>query len=182
MIASVFIATSLDGFIAREDGGLDWLEVANQSVPDGEDCGFFAFMESVDALVMGRHTFDMVVSFGQWPYGETRVVVLSRNPLEIPENLKEWVEHSSETPEAIFERLSDEGHKRIYVDGGITIQQFLRAGLINDLCITVIPVILGKGIALFGELDKDVVLKHIDTKTYSFGFTQSVYEVEKTPE
>jgi dihydrofolate reductase len=182
MIASVFIATSLDGFIAREDGALDWLELANQQVPEGEDCGFFAFMDSVDALVMGRNTFEMVISFGQWPYGEKRVVVLSRNPLEIPENLTEWVEHSSETPELLFDRLSEEGHKRIYVDGGITIQQFLKAGLINDLRITVLPVILGKGIALFGELDKDVMLKHIDTKTYSFGFTQSVYEVENRPE
>lgn len=144
MIASVFIATSLDGFIAREDGGLDWLDLANQKVPEGEDCGFFAFMDSVDALVMGRNTFEKVLSFGQWVYGEKKVVVLSRNPLEMPENLREWVVHSAETPELLFERLSGEGHKRIYVDGGITIQRFLRAGLINDICITVIPVILGR--------------------------------------
>ncbi len=178
MIGSVFIATSLDGFIAREDGSLDWLDKANELVPEGEDCGFFAFMDSIDALVMGRNTYEKVLSFGQWVYGETRVVVLSRNSIVIPENLTEWVEHSAETPDALFERLSAGGHERIYVDGGITIQQFLKAGLINDICLTVIPVILGKGIALFGELDKDVDLRHIDTKTYDFGFTQSVYEVD----
>lgn len=178
MICSVFIATSLDGFIAREDGDLDWLDKANQSVPEGEDCGFFAFMDAVDALVMGRKTFEKVLSFGSWPYGDKRVIVLSRSELAIPPEIQQWVEHSSESPKALCELLSGQGLKRLYVDGGQTIQGFLGEGLISDITITIIPVILGKGIALFGDLEKDVALKHIDTKTYDFGFIQSVYKVE----
>jgi len=86
-IASVYIATSLDGFIAREDGDIDWLNAANEIVPEGEDCGFFAFMDSVDGLVMGRHTYEKVLSFGQWPYGEKPVIVLSRNEVKMPDSL-----------------------------------------------------------------------------------------------
>ena len=176
---SVFIATSLDGFIAREDGSLDWLDNANATVPEGEDCGFVSFMNSVDALVMGRNTFEKVLSFGQWPYGSKPVIVLSSRSLEIPDNLKNTVQHSSETPEELYQRLSKKGLKRLYIDGGITIQRFLVAGLINDITITVIPVIIGKGKSLFGSLDKDIELKHIVAKAYEFGFVQLTYEVKK---
>ena len=174
---SVFIAISLDGYIAREDGGLDWLETANATVTDGEDCGYAHFMRSVDAIVMGRKSYEKVRSFGEWPYGDTAVVVLSRNAPEIPESLSATVSHSSETPEVLCQRLAGQGNERLYIDGGITIQRFLTAGLITDLTITTIPVILGGGIPLFGQLDGDIALKHVSTTSYDFGFVQSTYDV-----
>jgi dihydrofolate reductase len=177
LIASVFIATSLDGFIAREDGSLDWLDAANATVPDGEDCGYGSFMKSIDALIMGRNSYEKVLSFGQWPYENKPVIVLSSRELEIPDSLRSTVEHSSESPDKLYERLSNKGLNRLYIDGGITIQRFLQAGLINDLTITKIPVVIGKGKSLFGGLDKDIALKHIATKSYEFGFTQSTYQV-----
>jgi len=177
LISSVYIATSLDGYIAREDGSLDWLDSANERVPEGEDFGYALFMDSVDALVMGRNTYEKVLSFGAWPYGDKPVIVLSRHRLEIPPHLSKMVEHSSQTPEELYMRLSKKGFSRLYIDGGITIQRFLAVGLIKDLTITVIPIIIGRGKSLFGSLDKDIELKHIVTKSYEFGFVQSSYEV-----
>jgi dihydrofolate reductase len=177
-IASVYIATSLDGFIAREDGAVDWLTAANKSIPEGEDCGFYAFMKTVDALIMGRKTFEQVLSYGQWPYGDKPVIVLSRNKVEIPENLSQTVSWSSESPQELSNRLAKKGAKRLYIDGGITIQRFLSEGLVKDLTITVMPVILGRGRSLFGDVKHDISLRHIVTKAYDFGFVQSTYEVE----
>ncbi len=174
---SVFIATSLDGFIARKDGSLDWLDAANETVSAGEDCGYLEFMQSVDALVMGRNTFEKVLSFGDWPYGDTAVIVLSRNPISFPDSLPDTVKHSSEDPKTLCNRLSNEGVKHIYVDGGITIQRFLAEGLVDDILITVIPVLLGEGIPLFGPLAQDISLKHTGTKTFDFGFVQLRYNV-----
>jgi len=175
---SVFIATSLDGYIARGDGNLDWLDKANLSVPEGEDCGYVSFMSSVDVLVMGRNTFEKVLSFGGWPY-EKKVIVLSSNNLEIPENLKKRVYSSAETPEELCNRLAADGIKRIYVDGGSVIQSFLAGGLITDITITVIPVLIGSGISLFGNTVKDIELEHISTKSYEFGFVQNKYVVKR---
>lgn len=175
---SVFIATSLDGYIAREDGDLNWLDDANKLVPEGEDCGYGAFMRSVDVLVMGRVTFEKILSFANWPYGDKPVIVLSRNTVEIPNSIKNSVTHSCETPEKICLRLFREGVKRIYLDGGVTIQRFMAVGLVNDITITLIPTILGRGKPLFGPVDIDVSLKHIATKTFEFGFVQITYEIE----
>ena len=177
--ASVFIATSLDGFIARVGGELDWLDVANATVPKGEDCGYHAFMESIDVLIMGRKTYEQVLSFGKWPYGNKSVIILSSKNIKIPDDLAQTVSYSSESPKELYERLYIQGAKRIYIDGGITIQRFLAEGLINDLTITTIPVILGSGKPLFGNLEKDILLRHIATKTFDFGFVQLIYEVEK---
>ena len=178
-IASVFIATSLDGYIAREDGGIDWLNNANKVVPEGEDCGFFTFMDSVDAIAMGRNTFENVLSFGQWPYGDKPVIVLSSRRIEIPVNLPKTVSWSSESPRELMDRLANEGTKRVYVDGGVTIQRFLEEGLIKDITITRIPVILGSGIPLFSNAAKNISLNHVETKVYEFGFVQSTYVVEQ---
>ncbi|NQV15060.1 dihydrofolate reductase [bacterium] len=175
--SSVFIATSLDGFIAGPNGELDWLDAANTSVPDGEDCGFQVFMDSIDVLIMGKKTYEQVMAFAEWPYGSKQVIVLSRNKVQIPPELIQTVSDSSESPEILYKRLSSEGKKRLYIDGGITIQRFLAAGLINDLTITVIPVLLGVGIPLFGEINSAIVLKQIAAKNYDFGFVQLTYEV-----
>ncbi|MCP4337896.1 MAG: dihydrofolate reductase [Desulfobulbaceae bacterium] len=176
---SVYIATSLDGFIARSNGELDWLDEANGMVPEGEDCGFMDFMNSVDTLLMGRKTFEKVLSFGQWPYGDTPVVVLSRNPITFPDHLPSTVSHSSEQSEKLLKRLAGEGVKHVYVDGGKTIQGFLSEGLVTEITVTVIPVILGEGIPLFGSLKDDIHLTHIRTTAFDFGFVQSTYAVEK---
>lgn len=178
--ASVFIATSLDGFIARPDGSIDWLEEANTLIPEDEDCGYAAFMAHIDVLVMGRNTFDQVVTFDPWPYGEKPVVVLSHRTLEIPAQLSGRVTHSSETPAALLARLSNQGVRRVYVDGGVTIQRFLAAGLIEDLTITLIPRLLGQGRPLFGPLAGDIQLQLVGSKPYAFGFVQLHYRVQKS--
>ncbi len=174
---SVFIATSLDGFIARPNGDIDWLNQANDMVPEGEDCGFFAFMNSVDTLVMGRNTYEQVLTFGEWPYGDTKVVVLSGKGVEIPDQLQGTVSSTTISPKELVERLSAEGAKHIYVDGGKTIQSFLAEELINEITTTVIPVILGSGIPLFGPVTSDIKLKHMSTHVYPFGFVQNKYDI-----
>jgi len=174
---SVFIATSLDGYIARPDGDLHWLDAANETVPSGEDCGYRAFMDTVDTLVMGRNTYEKVLSFGAWPYGETPVIVLSSKPLHLPEDVPETVTHSSEAPQALCARLSAAGVDHVYVDGGNTIQRFLDAGLVDELTVTVIPVLLGAGIPLFGQVRKDVKLDCLRVTQYEFGFVQLQYAV-----
>lgn len=178
MKASVYIATSLDGFIARDEGALDWLDEANTTVSEGEDCGFQTFMDSVDTLIMGRKTYEKVLSLGQWPYGETPVVVLSRKSISFPSSLPDTVTHSSESPQDLLARLSNEGEKHVYVDGGNTIQGFLSVGLIDEITVTVIPVILGGGIPLFTSLDKEIKLTHVQTTMYDFGFVQTTYSVK----
>lgn len=175
---SVYIATSLDGFIARKNGDLDWLDEANSNVPEGEDCGFSKFMASVDALVMGRKTYEKVLSFGIWPYGNTPVIVLSRNKIEFPQDLSQHLSCSSEEPAELCKRLANNGAKRLYIDGGKTIQGFLDKKLITDLTITVIPVLIGQGIPLFGNLKQDMNLEHVATKAFDFGFVQSTYNVK----
>ncbi len=176
---SVFIATSLDGFIARDDGGLDWLNAAGAAVPAGEDCGYAAFMKSVDVLVMGRLTFDKVMSLGKWPYDEKPVVVLSGSAIEIPGELQARVSASSEKPADLVRRLSGDGAKHLYIDGGLVIQSFLNAGLIDALIITVVPVLLGSGRRLFGPLEGDIVLTYVATNVYDFGFVQHEYQVAR---
>ncbi|QDU96404.1 dihydrofolate reductase family protein [Lignipirellula cremea] len=183
---SVYIAVSLDGFIAREDGRLDWLPGAEpDSPPDvvaengeaAEDYGFHAFMETVDVLVMGRKTFEKVLSLGAWHYGDTRVIVLSSSPVTIPPKLAATVEHRSSSPSRLKEELTAAGVQHAYVDGGVTIQRFLKAGLVDQLIITRIPVLIGNGIPLFGPLEQDIPLRHRATLQFPSGFVQSRYEI-----
>ena len=172
MKSSVFIATSLDGFIARENGGLDWLPG-----DDVEDHGYFEFMATVDALVMGRNTFETVLGFGSWPYGSKPVIVLTSAPekIAIPEGAV--CDAMGGTPHEIVARLAERGMTHLYIDGGVTIQRFLEAGLIQRMIITRIPVLLGSGISLFGPLSRDVRLKHVATRSYKSGLVQSEYSL-----
>ena len=174
---SVFIATSLDGFIARSDGSIDWLNDANRAVPAGEDCGYGKFIADVDALVMGRNTFAQVLTFDAWPYASTPVVVMSKGSIALPTHLPTCVSTSNATPGELVASLTAQGAKKIYVDGGLTIQSFLAAGLIDDLTITVIPVLLGAGRPLFGPLAHDVRLAHESSIAFGFGFVQNRYRV-----
>ena len=172
---SVYIATSLDGFIARTDGALDWLP-AGDAEEGGEDYGYAAFMDSVDILVMGRCTYQQVLTFGDWPYGDTPVVVLSRRTLEVPAVLAATVEVMACPPVELIERLAQRGAKHLYIDGGQTIQGFLRAGLIQQLIITRVPILIGSGIPLFGALLHDIRWRHMATQTFANGLVQSRYE------
>lgn len=188
MKVSVYIATSLDGFIARLDGSLDWLPGADpnadgseeshiESSGETEDLGWGAFFGSVDCLVMGRKTFEQVLGFGVWAYKGKRVIVLSRTLTTVPDGMQGKAEIYAGDPQALVEKLASEGHERLYVDGGQTIQSFLRRGLITDMVITTIPVLIGEGIPLFGALDEDLPLRHVKTESYPSGFVQSTYEV-----
>ncbi|MDT4969530.1 MAG: hypothetical protein QOJ64_4267 [Acidobacteriota bacterium] len=172
MKASVFIATSLDGFIAREDGALDWLPPNG-----GEPHGYNEFIATVDAIVIGRKTFETVLAFDVWPYGAKQVVVLSSNPTNLVAPSGAVCDFLSGTPREIVDRLSERGIKHSYIDGGVTVQRFLEAGLIQRLIITRIPVLLGKGIPLFGPLSKDIRLDHVATRSYASGLVQSEYEI-----
>ena len=171
MRASVFVGVSLDGFIARPDGGLDFLPA------DAEPHGYDEFMASVDALVIGRKTFETVLGFGSWPYGEKPVFVLSTRPLA-PAPRGAVVEHMSGDPADIVSQLAARGLGHVYVDGGITIQRFLVAGLIQRLIITRVPVLIGTGIPLFGALKRDIVVQHVATRQYASGLVQSEYVVK----
>jgi dihydrofolate reductase len=179
MVVSVYIAQSLDGYIAREDGNLDWLDAYNCSIPQCEDLGFHTFMASVDILVMGRNTYEKVRSFGVWPYEKKQVIVLSSQALEIPKSLEETVSHSSDTAQNIYKRLEDSGIQKVYLDGANTIQRFLRAGLVDEFIITIIPTLLGSGISLFGSVENDVQLELVSTQGYEFGVCQLNYKVKR---
>ena len=175
MKTSVFIATSLDGFIARPNGELDWL---GEPPKEGtEDYGYKEFMDTVDVLVMGRNTFEKVLTFDGWPYGTKPVVVLTHRSLDIPESIAQFVEAMSCSPIELINRLSKQGAGHVYIDGGNTIQGFLDAGLIQRLIITRIPILIGDGIPLFGQLQRDIALRHIETQAFPGGLEQSEYEV-----
>lgn len=171
MKASVFVGTSLDGFIARPNGAFDFLDAAGD-----EPHGYDEFMASVDALVIGRHTFDTVLGFDGWAYGKKPVFVLSTRSLP-PAPSGAVVERLEGDPTTIVAQLEVRGIRHVYVDGGITIQRFLRAGMIQRLIITRVPVLIGTGIPLFGQLPHDIVLRHIATRQYRSGLVQSEYEV-----
>lgn len=172
MAASVFIGVSVDGFIARADGGLDWLPEDG-----GEPHGYEEFIAGVDALVIGRKTFETVLAFETWPYGARPVIVLSNHPLDLSSVVGGVVEQMAGEPAGIVATLAARGIARLYVDGGITIQRFLRAGLIGRLIITRVPVLIGEGIPLFGALPHDITLRHVATRTWPSGLVQSEYRI-----
>lgn len=172
MRASVFVGASVDGFIARLNGDLDWLPEGG-----GEPHGYTEFMASVDTLVIGRKTYETVLAFDEWPYGGKRVVVLSTRPIDMSAARVRTVEHMSGSPAEIVAQLAAGGAQHAYVDGGITIQGFLRAGLIQRLIVTRVPVLIGQGIPLFGALPRDVRLLHVATRHYPSGLVQSEYLV-----
>jgi dihydrofolate reductase len=172
MTISVFVGTSVDGFIARPNGGLDFLPAGG-----GEPHGYEEFMASVDALVIGRNTFETVLKFDPWPYGKKRVVVLSSRPVDLSAVRGGVVEQLAGTPAEIISKLAASGAHNLYVDGGITVQRFLSAGLVQRLIITRVPVLIGEGIPLFGRLGRDVQLRHIATQQYAGGLVKSEYQV-----
>jgi dihydrofolate reductase len=173
MRASVFVGTSVDGFIARLNGDLDFL-------PDGggEPHGYDEFLESVDVLVIGRNTYEKVLTFDNWPYADKRVVVLSSRAVDLANVRGAVLEQMSGSPAQIMDRLSASGAKHAYVDGGVTVQRFIRAGLIQRIIVTHVPILIGDGIPLFGSLPADVQLRHVQTTAYPSGLVKSEYEIE----
>ncbi|HEU4886487.1 MAG TPA: dihydrofolate reductase family protein [Thermoanaerobaculia bacterium] len=171
MTNTVFVGLSLDGFLARPDGSFDFLPT------DPEPHGFDEFIAGIDAIVMGRNTFEIVLPFPEWPYGNKRVVVLSSKPIDLSAVTGGVVEQMSGEPADIVSRLAATGAHHLYIDGGITIQRFLRAGLIQRLIITRVPVLIGEGIPLFGPVPHDIQLRHVATRGFASGLVQSEYEV-----
>jgi len=171
MPVSVFVGTSVDGFIARPNGALDFLPPGG-----GEPHGYDEFIATVDAIVIGRKTFETVLAMEGWPYGDKRVVVLSGRPVDLSK-ARGVVEQMGGPPAEIVARLAASGAHHLYVDGGITLQRFLRVGLVQRLVITRVPVLIGEGIALFGAVPHDIQLHHVATRHYPSGLVQSEYRV-----
>jgi dihydrofolate reductase len=173
---SVFIATSFDGFIAGLKGDISWLENPDYASTEPPGLSYDDFINTVDGIVMGRNTFEKVLTFGFWPYEKTPVFVLTSRKLKIPDHLNGKVHIESGPPQEIVLRLAKKGKKHLYIDGGVTIQRFFNDGLISELTITIVPVLLGEGIPLFSKsLPKQ--LRLMDTKSASNGFVQVRYRV-----
>lgn len=172
----VFIATSLDGFIARKNGNIDWL--LSRDDPN-EDHGYQNFIKDIDGLVMGRGSFEGIAASQPWAY-DRPVVVLSKTLASspVPDHLTGRVRFVDMTPKATMEMLEMEGWRRVYVDGGQVVQSFLRAGLIADMVVTQVPVLIGAGRQLFGPIDRDIPLKHVMTKAFPSGLVQSLYKLD----
>ncbi|MFM7444006.1 MAG: dihydrofolate reductase family protein [Tabrizicola sp.] len=172
--AEVFIATSLDGFIARTDGDIDWL--TSRLVPEGEDFGYAAFQAGLGAIVMGRESFEKVLTFPDWPY-KLPVVVLSRTPdrVTVPKALRDRVRVSGKPPRAVLEEFGAEGITRVYIDGGQTICSFVAAGLVRRVIVTLIPVLLGQGRPLWGHGAGDRDLTLVAARHWGNGFVQIEY-------
>lgn len=167
----MYIAASLDGYIARTDGSIDWL----MSIPDPEPStyGYDEFMAKIDALVMGRNTFDFVKTVKPWPYSVPVFVLttsLTQNDIKIKD-----VFTINRKPPGIVKELNSRGFNNLYIDGGKTIQGFLAFDLIDEMTITTIPIILGSGISLFGNLTKDINFEHVGTKIHKNGLVESTY-------
>ena len=169
---SVYIATSLDGFIARKNGEIDWLTGGE----GGEDYGYAEFMSDIDHIVMGRNTYEKVLTFGGWPYAK-KVIVLSSRDLTIPPDLSEKVEALNLSPRELINEMDTRRAKHIYLDGGVTIQRFLREGLVDEMTITTIPILIGEGLSLFGKLEKDIKLDLIKSESFENGLVQNKYKV-----
>lgn len=177
MPASIYIAASLDGYIARLNGNIDWLPTEKDV--DGGDFGYQAFMDTVDTIVMGRRTYETVAGFGgEWPFAGKRVVVLSSQAAGKSRSTSVGeVEWAAGTPQAIMAQLEASGTRQVYIDGGITLQGFLQTGLVDRLIITRVPVLLGQGRPLFGLLQADMPLVHVRTTAFRNGLVQSEYRV-----
>jgi dihydrofolate reductase len=174
---AVFVGVSLDGFLARPNGDLDWL--MGEGGGDSAEYGYNQFIAGIDAIVMGRNTFEKVLTLDKWYYDNKRLVVLSHRPLDltVARTRGGFVEQMAGSPQEIGAMLAASGASRLYVDGGITIQEFLRAGLIHRLIISRLPVLIGEGIPLFGSLAHDIHLSHTATRTFPGGMVQSEYHV-----
>jgi len=185
MKCSAFIATSADGFIARSDGSVDWLEsVGNPEAGMAEGyIDFATYIATVDCMIMGRKCMEMISSFDlpgeQWPYGTLKIFVLSKTVQTPPDNLKDKVAMLSGDLAALLNRLEAEGHQSAYIDGGTTIQSFLNLGLLDEIIVTQVPVLIGDGTPLFGKTQRDIALTDARAVACPSGYIQYHYRIEK---
>lgn len=174
MRISAFIATSLDGFIARSDDRIDWLENATSDAT--EDYGYEQFIKSVSVVVMGRKTFQKILSFPEWPFHNQSVIVLSTTLKEVPDSLGDQVQLFNGPVTELATLLAAEGEQHVYVDGSHAIKAFIKKDLLTDLTLTTIPILIGEGISLFAQpLEKDRKLTHVATRAFQNGFVQTEY-------
>lgn len=173
---SVFCGVSVDGYLARLNHTFDFLDTPGQGPH-----GFDEFYSSVDAVLIGRRTFDVVLRFPQWAYGRKPVFVLTHRPADFSTLPDAVVEAIAGPPGAVAARLAARGFRNVYVDGGLTIQQFLAAGLVDRLIVTRVPVLIGEGIPLFGPVPNDIPLRHVETRSYAGGLVQSEYAFDRQP-
>lgn len=169
----VFIATSLDGYISDKNGGLDWLN----SIPNPEklDMGYNQFVEKIDAIVMGRKTLETVCSFDcDWPYTKP-VFVISNSLKSLPEKCKGKAEVVNGSLSKIIKQINKKGHYQLYIDGGTTVQNFLKEDLIDEICITTIPIMLGGGTPLFKDLPKELDFEFVKSELYLDQVLQNTY-------
>ncbi|MBS1511552.1 MAG: dihydrofolate reductase [Bacteroidetes bacterium] len=172
MKTTVYIGTSLDGFIARNNGDIEWLmQYATEELMEP----YQALMDRIDTILMGRGTFEKVLTFPAWPF-QKPIYVLSTTLTAIPETYVDKVSIISKSPGEALQFLSEKGYHNVYIDGGKVIQSFLSAGLVNELIISTVPVLIGNGIPLFGQLDHDVKFKHQKTNVYKNGLVMNFYE------
>ncbi len=172
---TVYCATSLDGFIATKDHGVEFLESAGPAA-EGEDYGWADFFGPIDALIMGRNTWDVFLGFNMWPYEDKKIIVLTNRDIPIPEDYRDKVSVASGTPADVMEHAHSLGYKNLYIDGGKVVQDFLRAGLVDDIYLTIIPVLIGEGIPLFGPLEGDIKLKTVKATSFENGIVQLHYK------
>ena len=172
----VYIATSLDGFIATSDGRLDWLEKIPN--PSQSDYGYGEFIKSIDAIVMGRKTFEKVLTFGQWVYDKP-VFILSNSLTNLPEPIREFAEIIRGDIKEIITQLNQKGYKNLYIDGGRVIQSFLQEDLMDEIIITLVPILLGKGVPLFGKLEQHLQFRHKTTEIYDHTLVKNHYIRDK---
>lgn len=182
---SSYIATSVDGYIATQDGGVDWLENAGNPESGNRkpvgDAGFTAYIASVDCMIMGRKCMEKIASFNltpeQWPYGDIPIFVLSNTVKSPPESLGNRVKIYSGDLLALTEQLTSNGYRHAYIDGGVTITSFIALGLLDEICVTQIPILLGDGFPLFGNIDRQIKLEHAEVTVFSNDFIQWKYRV-----
>ncbi len=173
--AHVFIATSVDGYIARADGDIAWLLARDDPA---EDHGYDAFIADKDAIVMGRGCYEKLLEFAQWPYA-LPVVVASRQlaGTPVPPALQGKLRFSDLAPAALMDELASQGVRRVYLDGGRLLQSFLRAGLVADMVVTTVPVLIGGGRPLFGALAADIGLRLVSSRSFPSGLVQSTWRL-----
>lgn len=166
---SVFLALSLDGFIAGEGGDLSWLEAFSSDSPD--ETGYTSLMNDIDVIVMGRNTYDTVIAFDPWPYAGKRMVVMTRRKLAS----RHGEEPFDGALTTLLGRLAEDGHRHVYLDGGMTAREGIAAGVVDSITLSWVPIVLGKGIPLFSNDLPQTLLRLDDTKRLPSGLMQARY-------
>lgn len=174
----VFIAQSLDGYIADRHGGIDWLHTTVPN-PEQKDMGYEEFIQKIDAIVMGRKTFETVLGFDiEWPYS-VPVFVLSTTLKSIPKDLSDKVKLVKGELSEVLDTIRASGYSRLYIDGGKTIQSFLREDLVDEIILSTLPILLGGGFRLFGNLTEPLKFEHVDSRVLLDAITQDRYRRER---